>query len=45
MKKDKKPVVVGIGELLWDLFPEGKKVGGAPVNFVYHATASGAEGQ
>ena len=24
-----KPVVVGIGELLWDVFPEVKKAGGA----------------
>ncbi len=41
---DKKPVVVGIGELLWDLLPDGKRAGGAPVNFVYHATQLGAEG-
>ena len=33
-----KPVVVGIGELLWDVFPEVKKSGGAPNNFLYHAT-------
>ena len=39
-----KPVVVGIGELLWDVFPEVKKAGGAPINFVYHATQLGAEG-
>ena len=39
-----KPVVVGIGELLWDLLPSGKKAGGAPINFVYHATQLGAEG-
>lgn len=44
MKSKRKPVVVGIGELLWDIFPEGKKAGGAPVNFVYHATAMGANG-
>ena len=36
-----KPVVVGIGELLWDVFPEVKKAGGAPINFVYHATQLG----
>lgn len=41
---DKKPFIVGIGELLWDVFPEGKRAGGAPVNFVYHATQAGAEG-
>ena len=39
-----KKVVVGIGELLWDVFPDQKKAGGAPVNFVYHATQQGAEG-
>lgn len=42
--KSKKPVIVGIGELLWDMFPEGRKVGGAPVNFAFHATSSGADG-
>lgn len=40
----KKPVVVGIGELLWDVLPTGKRAGGAPINFVYHATQMGAEG-
>lgn len=40
----KKPVVVGIGELLWDMLPGGKRAGGAPVNFVYHAARLGAEG-
>jgi fructokinase len=34
--------VVGIGELLWDVLPEGKKLGGAPCNFVYHAQMQGA---
>jgi len=35
--------IVGLGELLWDLLPEGKQVGGAPANFAYHAGAlSGA---
>jgi fructokinase len=27
--------IVGLGELLWDLFPEGKQLGGAPANFAY----------
>jgi fructokinase len=31
--------VVGIGELLWDLLPGGKQLGGAPANFAYHAKA------
>lgn len=39
-----KPIVVGIGELLWDVLPTGKKAGGAPINFVYHATQLGSEG-
>ncbi|WP_099463738.1 MULTISPECIES: carbohydrate kinase family protein [Parabacteroides] len=43
MKKNK-PVVAGIGELLWDVLPTGKRAGGAPINFVYHATQLGAEG-
>ena len=30
-----RPVVVGLGELLWDLFPKGKQLGGAPANFAY----------
>jgi len=38
------PVVAGIGELLWDVFPEGKRLGGAPVNFSYHCHQLGAEG-
>lgn len=42
--EDKRPVVVGIGELLWDVLPTGKRAGGAPINFVYHATQQGAEG-
>lgn len=41
---DKKPVIVGIGELLWDMLPSGKKAGGAPINFVYHASQLGANG-
>ena len=43
-QQNKKPVVVGIGELLWDLLPTGKTAGGAPINFVYHASRLGAEG-
>ena len=36
--------IIGIGELLWDVLPEGKKLGGAPCNFVYHAQQQGAKG-
>ena len=39
----KKPIIIGIGELLWDVLPTGKKAGGAPINFVYHASRLGAE--
>ncbi len=40
-----KPIVIGIGEYLWDILPTGeKKAGGAPVNFVYHASQNGTEG-
>jgi fructokinase len=42
--ENRKPLIVGIGELLWDVFPDRKKAGGAPVNFVYHATQMGADG-
>ena len=34
---EKKRYVVGLGEALWDCLPEGKKLGGAPANFAYHA--------
>lgn len=44
MQIKKQPIVVGIGELLWDVFPDGKKAGGAPINFVYHATQLGGKG-
>jgi fructokinase len=32
-----KRYVIGLGEALWDVLPEGKKLGGAPANFAYHA--------
>jgi fructokinase len=32
-----KRYIVGLGEVLWDVLPEGKKLGGAPANFAYHA--------
>ena len=35
--------VVGMGEALWDVLPEGKKLGGAPANFAYHASQFGLE--
>ena len=39
-----KPLVIGIGEFLWDVLPTGRKAGGAPVNFAYHASQNGVEG-
>lgn len=36
--------VVGIGELLWDVLPDGKKMGGAPANFAYHCSQFGLPG-
>lgn len=35
--------VVGIGEALWDVFPDGKKIGGAPANFAFHASQFGLD--
>lgn len=37
----KKFTVVGLGELLWDLLPAGKLLGGAPTNFAYISTLLG----
>ena len=34
-------IVVGMGEALWDVLPEGKKIGGAHVNFAYHVAQFG----
>jgi len=36
--------LLGIGEVLWDLLPGGRQLGGAPANFAYHASALGAHG-
>ncbi|KOH43646.1 carbohydrate kinase family protein [Sunxiuqinia dokdonensis] len=38
-----KSLVIGIGELLWDVFPDQKKIGGAPVNFAYHVSKMGID--
>ena len=38
-------IVVGIGEALWDVLPEGKKIGGAPANFAYHVSQFGLDGR
>lgn len=36
--------VIGLGEILWDILPTGKQLGGAPANFAYHAQALGYQG-
>lgn len=37
-----KPVIVGLGEVLWDVFPDGPRFGGAPANYACHAANLGA---
>ena len=34
-------IIVGMGEALWDVLPEGKKIGGAPANFAYDVSQFG----
>ena len=38
-----KRYIVGLGEALWDVLPEGKKLGGAPANFAYHVGQFGLD--
>jgi fructokinase len=38
-------IIVGIGEILWDVFPSGKVLGGAPANFAYHVSQFGFDGR
>ena len=38
-----KPIVVGLGEVLWDVFPDGPRFGGAPANYACHAASLGAD--
>lgn len=40
---ESKPIVCGIGELLWDVLPQGNALGGAPANFAFHASCLGAQ--
>ena len=44
MKRTPSFLLAGLGEILWDLLPAGKQLGGATANFAYHAHALGAEG-
>ncbi len=36
--------IVGLGEVLWDVFPNEKRLGGAPANFAYHVSQLGLNG-
>lgn len=38
-----RPVIVGLGEVLWDVYPDAAHFGGAPANFACHAASLGAE--
>ncbi len=40
----KKFTTVGLGELLWDIFPDSRQLGGAPANFAYMTNLLGDEG-
>ncbi len=42
---DRSPVIVGLGEILWDVFPDGPRFGGAPANFACHVAALGGNSQ
>ena len=35
---------IGLGEILWDVLPDGRTLGGAPANFAYHVNALGGTG-
>ena len=39
----KQPTILSLGEMLWDLFPDGERFGGAPANFACHAAVQGAD--
>ena len=38
-----KPHLVSLGEVLWDVYPDGEQFGGAPANFACHAALLGAD--
>lgn len=37
------PVIVGLGEVLWDVYPDGTHFGGAPANVACHSASLGAD--
>ncbi len=40
-----KPTVIGLGEFLWDVFPDSRRPGGAPANVAYHVNQLGGHGR
>ena len=44
MNTKREYIIIGLGELLWDIFLQGKCLGGAPANFAYHISALGHKG-
>jgi len=40
---EESPLIVAIGEVLWDVFPNQSQLGGAPANFAVHCAALGAQ--
>lgn len=36
-------LIIGIGEILWDKLPDGKRLGGAPANFAWHIAQAGLD--
>lgn len=43
LMNSKAPIVVGLGEVLWDFLPSGRQLGGAPANFAYVSRLLGSE--
>jgi len=43
VRRGSRSVIVGAGEVLWDVFPDGEHFGGAPANVAVHAAALGAD--
>ena len=37
-------LIIGLGEVLWDMLPQGRQLGGAPANFAYHVSQFGFHG-
>ncbi|MCF7885485.1 MAG: carbohydrate kinase [Candidatus Marinimicrobia bacterium] len=38
-------IIAGLGEILWDIFPDNRRPGGAPANFIYHIQQLGYSGK